>query len=296
MSVFQSFLAGRRSTKLQCEVAACLPIFERLANQLTAIASEVETKVVDTCSSLGSVANRTKMVVESASTCLDGEEGGMSGAELTATTRTALTSLLTVTDCLGDVARIAESVRLVALNGRIEAARAGKHGDAFSVVATETTSLADKAMETSETVHDTVEKLENLLKSKNEDEFSPRSARCSDLIARLLVQLDSHNTIVANSMADLAKTNGEISQEVSKAIVGLQFQDSVNQRLEHVVSSIREICEVLKPLTSDASAEQVENRTNEWNERMQSHFTMAAEHAAADNQDVEQPMANIELF
>lgn len=296
MSFLDRFRVRKQSKQLQTEIAACLPVFDQLADQLTAIAGEVETKVVETCSSLGTVVSRTKQVVESASTCLDGGDGNMGGEELIATTRTALTRLLTVTECLGEVGRIAESVRLVALNGRIEAARAGKHGDAFSVVASETNVLANKAMETSQTVRQTIEELEGLLQSSDAQQSSARSARCSELISEILRQLDIHNSIISSGMADLARSSDEIAKEVSHAIIALQFQDSVNQRLEHVVTSIREICAALRPLAADAGSEHVKRRTNEWNACVQKHYTMSAEHAVGTAQNSEEQSSSVELF
>ena len=295
MNVFRRLFGRKRPPELQAEIAACLPIFEQLASQLDSVASEVETKVVDTCSSLGSVVTRTKHIVDAATHCLDGGDGNMGGEELVATTRTALTRLLTVTDCLGDIGKLADSVRLVALNGRIEAARAGKHGDAFSVVASETNALASKAKETSQTARQTVEELQGLLETEGQLPAA-HSARCGELITEILRQLDIHNSIVSSGMTDLAETSEEVSKEISRVIIGLQFQDAVNQRLEHVVTTIREICHELRPLTTEASPEVVRRRTNEWNEIFAKRTTMASERVDAAHHAGDSDAGSVELF
>ncbi len=70
----------------------------------------------------------------------------------------------TVEDAVGEIRRVNENTRMLALNARIEAARAGAHGAAFGVVASEMQDLSTKTTSVANNLATTTgEKIDNLL-------------------------------------------------------------------------------------------------------------------------------------
>lgn len=129
------------------------------------------------------------------------------------------------------VEEVAASTRLLALNARIEAARSGEHGQGFVVVATEITKLADQSRGTSRDITDGMERLSADLQ---------RTA--SGL--RELASSDRLLALVARS----SEGSENLAGHIARAIQRLQFQDAINQRLDHVLSAMRRIVETLEPL------------------------------------------------
>ena len=315
----------RLSTELREVVAVCLPILELLVVQLNDVATEVETKVVDSCNSLMGIASRANNLVDIAKSEFD---GGSSEAELIETTREVIGNLLdciqestsfssfttqrlqnieddlgSVTDSLAGVTKIAEVAKVVAINGRIEAGRAGKAGNAFSVVAEETGNLANMAMSTNQDVCDTVKDLGETLHSTSsnlEERHTTDSQQASQFRTageQLLNELDEHNLQMKNRLESLSTVGAQIATEVSNTIVALQFQDSVNQRISHVVSTIEEIREQMDPFAKGVHSSLVESRTSEWKERIAAGYTMNAERMIHDGSVEDDSVSgDVELF
>lgn len=148
---------------------------------------------------------------------------------------------------LNQVDIIAKEARMVGLNGQIEAARAGEQGVAFSVVANETKSLALHAASTSGS-------LKKML------------AELGELHQGLVVALQ------ASESASQALTG-----EISNAVVGLQFQDRVQQQIEHVVETLNALHSNISPATRAVATTKVDARLNEWRQWMDSRSTMESQ-------------------
>lgn len=295
--ISQIFARKRPNTELHTELAACLPVIELLCHQLQGIAAETEGKVLETCTSLSGVVSKTQEVVQTATNCIGGNDGNMGGEDLINATRTVLTSLLSVTESLCEVGEMSEAAKIVALNGRIEAARAGRYGDAFSVVARETGVLADKAKSTSSVVHDTVRELEMVLHANSQEGTSGHPKRCNELIGEILEQLEIHNTTVSHGLAELTAASQEIGSEVTRSIIALQFQDSVNQRIEHVITALRDISSTLEPFVAAADPDAVEARTQQWKDQLAKDHTMNSERRLLGCEGADDDgLGDIELF
>ncbi|MCA9213574.1 MAG: methyl-accepting chemotaxis protein [Planctomycetales bacterium] len=315
------------SDELAVEVAGFLPMLEILTTQLRDIAAEVEHQVVKSCASLTGIVTQTNDIAKSALAKVEGSGTGPSGDALIETTRDVVHGLLdrmkdssafssdtaerlqnveselgSVTESLVGVNEIAEIAKVVALNGRIEAARAGEYGAAFSVVATETGSLANMAMETNLRVCETVHGLNQVLSEtsamiqERQANDSAELTRCYDLSDEILHYLDDYNVHVKECLSLLTASRGSVAQEVSNAVVALQFQDSVNQRIDHVVNAINSIRERVEPLVQDANRREAEAKLQEWQTQMRADYTMDSERVVQDGADATNDTCDIELF
>ena len=158
--------------------------------------------------------------------------------------------------------------------------------------------LADKARSTSSVVHETVRELEKVLRStgSKRGKENASTAHCNQLIQQLLDQLDEHNRMVGEGLNRLTESSESIGREVSQAIIALQFQDSVNQRIDHVVTALREICDTLQPHVSGADQQSVSDLTEQWRDRLASNTTMNSERGINDSADYQDVGGDIELF
>ena len=152
---------------------------------------------------------------------------------------------------LDEVDTIAREARMVGLNGQIEAARAGEQGIAFSVVANETKSLALHA------------------------------ATTSDMLKRMLNELAVLHEQLVEALQSSESTSECLSKEITRAVMGLQFQDRVNQQIQHITETLDAIYERAVPITEQVPPGKVAARLEDWREWMQSRSTMESERAVA---------------
>ena len=151
---------------------------------------------------------------------------------------------------LDEVDTIAREARMVGLNGQIEAARAGQQGIAFSVVANETKSLALHA------------------------------ATTSDMLKKMLNELAVLHEQLVEALQSSESTSECLSKEITRAVMGLQFQDRVNQQIQHITETLDAIYDRAVPITEQVPARKVAARLEDWREWMQSRSTMESERTA----------------
>ena len=158
------------------EVAATLPVLDSLSQQLRDTASDLQQSVLEISTGFGGIAARARESVQlvrcglesgdsvSADQTISEIHNVMHGLLAAVKDSSQLSSRLSgriqeleevlsrVDGSLRQVEKIEEEARIVGHNGRLEAARAGSHGDAFNVVANETKHLGVHASETSASI------------------------------------------------------------------------------------------------------------------------------------------------
>ncbi len=139
----------------------------------------------------------------------------------------------TIVSYVNQIETLAKSTRLVALNARIEAHRAGDAGKTFRVVADEVKLLADDAAQFSQQIRDVVSRAHIGL---NEARNSVTALASHDLNSILNVHKEVMETIgridATNSrMTDSLK---RFHANVDLAIRTLQFEDILNQLLSSI--------------------------------------------------------------
>jgi methyl-accepting chemotaxis protein len=247
-----------------------------LSAQLDDTARHVEESVVRVCTSFSSIARRTKESAAHAASAA-GRAGGSDGAQVTA--RSTIAGLLGRMDqvrraadqavdtlrriegiatrvdriqrSLDDVDAVAHSLRILALNARIEAVRAGERGHAFGVVAAETGRQAEAVGATAKSVRGMVDALWHEVKASTEQmrgglvqSKADDLGRAADLSreegARALDALAGSQAEMQALVAGAAANSQRLAADIEDAMTALQFQDSVNQQLEHVASALKE--------------------------------------------------------
>jgi methyl-accepting chemotaxis protein len=147
----------------------------------------------------------------------------------------------------GEIETIARYLRAVALNIFIESSRSEISDENFSVIAREIKQLSEKILQVSKKIHDFT------LASKAL--FSSMYGEIESGIAKMTSLADLAEQSAGNSIEktehlmcfslgmveDAGAMSSGISQEVEKVVMGVQLHDSMRQRIEHIVSGLKDV-------------------------------------------------------
>ena len=222
-------------------------------------------------------------------------------AETMSTLRTGLNEVF---DALSRIEKISSKARIVALNGQMEAVRAGNAGAAFAEVANQTRELAASVETSSNGIRGSVDELgrsivstRNELEERVEDE-SNSLVETREAVLQTLRQLELTQEHMEQGMAFAEQSAMVLSQEIGQAVVALQFQDAVCQRLAHVVYGLKEIREAVEKYVDAKPSARAQYRTQEIFEKLSAQYTIARErklYGEADDADASL-VGNVELF
>jgi methyl-accepting chemotaxis protein len=280
------------------EGMAILPIVRR---QLQETTSQVEDAVVSVCNNFTAIASRAREAVTESATLLDGvtasESATVEGA--IETSRQTIGSLLegmeraarlstlaissmeevsrTVTgmeELLAQVQRIAFTNKLIALNAKIEAVHVGELGSGFEVVADEISRQADRSTELVGGITDHIQTMRGRMNSSAEDlrqflaEGREKLDQGRDQAESALEILLCLHQRTRDSLERATNQNSRLAGDIAAAIVGLQFQDRMKQRVEHVIEALEKLEHAMNGSGSDVLG------------AVHSSYTMAAEREA----------------
>lgn len=315
VDVMRSQSAGS-SLPLTEEVAAVSPVLRVMANQIRDVSQEIENAIVETSMAFQGIAQRARhavSVLQGPVATTEADGGDLKAEELIRHTRSNMLALLErlqsaatfscnvatrtssmlshldrVEECLGNVNVLARQAKLVALNGRIEASRAGEQGKAFAVVAQETNEFAVHAVQTSGTIHTVVEDLSRTLSAtahelqEHAQEESERLQESESEVTQSLNLLETTQHQMTHQLSEAIEINESLSRDISRAVMSLQFQDAVCQRLGHVMHTLETLASLMQSETIDvANKDRVQRRTQEWIGSMSQAFTMDSERRIA---------------
>lgn len=261
--------------ELEHQVASHVTTFPLLGKQLTDTAQFIEKSVVDVCSGFTDIATRASQTVSGARDLLDSDaDSGMNShgerfATVIERSQQMLGDLLQrlvrnselsmkavyriddvekamkeVTRVLNQIDTIAMGTKIVALNAKIEAVRAGEWGAGFEVVADEISRQADQSGAIATSVRDTVTDLRRNL--------AEAVANLKDLASRDMQDVVVNRQLLETAMSDLGKSHVALKDKINEAaanseklasdifaaVTTLQFQDRVTQRLAHVAEAL----------------------------------------------------------
>ena len=289
------------------EVAATLPVLDSLSQQLRDTASDLQQSVLEISTGFCGIAARARESVQLVRCGLESgdsvsadqtiseihnvmhgllaavKDSSQLSARLSGRIQELEEVLSRVNGSLRQVEKIAEQARIVGLNGRLEAARAGSHGDAFNVVANETINLGVHASETSASIRKLAGQLDTSLLSVSADLqarvlVDAETARTSsDRVTVLLDQLGRLHNGLTDSLHKTESVSQSLTQEIGRSVMALQFQDRVNQRIDHVIEALQALQENLSPYSLATSPERTEARVGDWRRWLESRSTMKSE-------------------
>jgi methyl-accepting chemotaxis protein len=166
-----------------------------------------------------------------------------------------LDDLKSVETSVGQIDRINHQTNLLALNAKIEAARAGEAGRGFSVVAEEVRELAKAVNNLSSAIRGQINSISDglvkshaILREIAAVDMSQENLHAKDRVGMVMRCLVEQNASIAKALQHTASTTEKVTQEVSAAIVAMQFQDLTSQRLADVKSVLAGVVDALDGL------------------------------------------------
>jgi methyl-accepting chemotaxis protein len=140
---------------------------------------------------------------------------------------------------LGEIDSISKQTNLLSLNAAIEAARAGESGRGFAVVADEVRKLSARAEHFSMQIRGNVKQVHAAIVDA-EQSINKMASLDMDFALDSKNRLDAIMQRVQKSNQDMSQVivkqteiSGKVNEVVGSAVTSLQFQDMVNQLLQH---------------------------------------------------------------
>ncbi len=163
--------------------------------------------------------------------------------------RTSIDSFNTITKTTKDIVELAEHVKVISINVRIEAARV-KDSGGFKILGNDISNFAEKtstvALSTNKQIKETMDQIENL-----KQELSSQLHYVEKMAQNMYVKvspfeniLKSSSESVMNVIKNLNTTSGQLQDNLKYSISKLQYQDITNQETDHILMMLKQIEEV----------------------------------------------------
>lgn len=161
------------------------------------------------------------------------------GVELIEKMDTVSEKVHAILGVLSDIDGISKQTNLLALNAAIEAARAGEYGKGFAVVADEVRKLSGRSEQFSQQIRTMVQGVMEAF-STTEESISHMSSldmgfavESREKVEAALARAQQLNERMSEVIAEQEKLSHKVDQVVNHAVSSLQFQDLVDQLLQH---------------------------------------------------------------
>lgn len=197
-----------------------------------------------------------------------------------------------------EVGNIAKQTNLLALNAAIEAARAGESGRGFAVVADRVRELSTESGETGRRIQETVETVSDAI-AQTLEKSADMAKREAQAIARSQATAEDiirHFNVTTETMTEslhlLTEERLRVQGDINEVLVGLQFQDRVNQILDHILSDMDRLASAVQDVERDATTQLPD--AAKWLENLARSYTML-EQKQVHAQGKEGPRADVDV-
>lgn len=155
-------------------------------------------------------------------------------------------SFQTISRTTKEIEDLAEQVKVISINVRIEAARIQDSGG-FKVLGSDITKFADK---TSEFAQSTNDKINNTITTIDEmkSDLEQRLHEVAHLAKNMSQKINPFESILEQSaislkdvITKLNRVSGELNRNIKNSLANLQFQDVTRQETEHIIDFLRHI-------------------------------------------------------
>lgn len=252
--------------------AAHVPVLGVLRQQLSEACAGLESAVTEVCRSFDGIAGRARSAIsetramveggesasgrESVSATLHALRGTLEGlmdraAESAALSEKALARIQALEQVssgiqkrLADLDKLAFHSTLLGLNARIEAAHLGAQAQGFEVVAEEIGRQSRRSCEITDGVRQALTELRQDLHASLAELNGvvavdrQNSAQARREVEQALAALEGANLRLEGGLHSMIRSGEELAAEVASSVIGLQFQDRVNQRIAHVIDEL----------------------------------------------------------
>jgi len=175
--------------------------------------------------------------------------------------------------------------RIVALNAKIEAVHLGNLGSGFEVVADQISNQAHRSAELTASVAVILTDLTKTMQTATSelrqlaDTDREAAAHSRAGAEAALENLQFASSQMQEAVAETRRVSETLYTEISNAVVAMQFQDRVSQRIGHVIDSLEAMNQAL---TSFESAEDISpgDRKQQIAQSLASSYTMDSERRA----------------
>ncbi|MBP9753182.1 MAG: hypothetical protein KBD31_05195 [Proteobacteria bacterium] len=146
-----------------------------------------------------------------------------------------------------EIEKINHKTKYLSLNATIEAVRAGEAGESFQVVASEvrdlsndTQTLAINIREQVSELSKTVQNAQNILQSMARVDLTEHLL-AKDQLDDMITGLVDNSTHMGDIMAQAMVKSQDFSQQATRLIAGIQFQDRVKQDFGKIMNDITKL-------------------------------------------------------
>ena len=218
------------------------------SQSLSQAATESASSLEEITASMHEMTSQTGMNAENATQAsqlatqarISAEKGNVEMGNMVRAMNDINESASSISKIIKAIDEIAFQTNLLALNAAVEAARAGKHGKGFTVVAEEVRNLAQRsaaaAKETAEMIEGSIKKTEV-------------GARIAEETSRALEEIVTGSTKVTDLIGEIAAASKEQAQGIGQVNTGLSQVDQVTQQ---VTASAEESASASEELSSQS--------------------------------------------
>jgi methyl-accepting chemotaxis protein len=309
-------------------IAAILVVMDRLSLQLKDIAQDVENSVNGVCEGFQGMGLRARSALTTAADALDTscDGGGLqsfvhrvgmsleimlqrieSSRDFSALLSHEIEDIddrFSAVLALGArLTSVAETAKWATFKGRTALSSPGSHKPQWEDLVEQTSVLSQEAASTGQAISSMVSGLSSAMKrassrARNKAaEDADATSNTEDSVRNMLDQLSASYEKMTHSLSNSAAMSRQLNLDIGQAVMSMQFQDRVNQRIGHLVDSIEELMHELQPYTASADVELAQSLTQLWLERLAAKSTMKSERTLVSvSSEEDSDEGSIELF